>query len=280
MTKIDLTSTGSERGHGFYKRADACPRKATLRSLEPEYDGPPSDKAAVGVALHALLARFHHPNRNARIGLKTVQFDYVCDGEPALGWEARTYEAERLFAHYRERYTATSLGTPKHTEFPFACSGRHAVHIFGVPKFTGQVDLISKVARTHIRTIQRFGLDLTKPGIGYYVIDHKTMWRSPISGALENHVQFALYVMAVESVLKIKTRGTIVNCIIAGNPPKFRLVYVPPPSQPQRVWISHWLQSVDARLKADPMAPGLGACFTFNQPCRYLHRCSTGQFEE
>lgn len=236
---------GSGKGCSYWTSFLECPRayqldrRAERSSLPVINDGPapvgssggyPAGyDSSVGSLVHKLLEIYY----------TNSQEDYVLefiDGPENPAWE----EALKIFSAYRDLYPPTELGEVIAAEQLFRSTNQD---LFGVPEFTGKLDLIVKIddEAAEILMDTRPWLGFLDPGI--YIVDHKTkkQKKKTLRSEARWSLQFTAYQMLYqERFPDLPLQGLIGNYIFRHKEPtpdrSYKSFWFPPPDKRRQRW--------------------------------------------
>lgn len=274
---------GSSHGFHYWRQFHCCAYQGYLKHHFVALGGPsqfsiPSDpqerldKAGVGILFHKLCE--HYYDRT----LSQLVIEYEGETEPEE-WTV----ASELFRFYREKF-ADIEWTVNAAEVRFELTREQAETLFGLPAYTGIIDIPVVITRQQIDQI-RLTRKVMLLNPGRYIIDHKVKWQRSSVAAIEweYNVQMGAYMLSWDAIRPDSPcQGAIVNVVYprvrkGQLAPEFESFYIPPPNDERKAQIKHYFES--ARHKRDLF--GLGAnpeeCFRYmGRPCQFHPRAGGG----
>lgn len=261
-----VKSEGSPRGLGYWLQyVNGCPKQRAL-------GGTSSTATEIGTLFHKLLELRY----SGKIPGMDVALEYAEDND-SPAW----LEALRLFSGYHGHYGQDWFkDCVESVEEELCVEGKEAMELFGVPEFTGRIDMAIRIRDQDMADkvgLQR-NLPMLEPGL--YLVDHKTSSRKSSTLAIEAqyNMQFKAYQVLWEAKKGEAPKGTIGNYVFRHKklkPESFGSVMCMPPTDEDRESIIATLGN--ARKIQIALGEGYAnptQCFSWGRPCQYLDICN------
>lgn len=229
-------SSHSGFGLSFWSAMLQCPYRRWLE--DQTQDSEEEVHFQIGSYLHKLLEIYYGH----------AQEDYVLRFDGA-GEDPNWAYALKIFGVYREKYPPDELGKVLACELKLVSKTPRL--LFGVPKLTGQLDMLVRIEPEHVDTLMmsRTDLGVLEPGI--YIVDTKTAGqrKRTLKEEYASRPQFIAYEMLLQELqpeLYEDFKGTIANVCFKHktiDPEKsFSSYWIPPASTEKREMLLGYLK--------------------------------------
>lgn len=260
-----VKSEGSPRGLGYWLQyLNGCPKQRA-------YGGAASTAMDIGTLFHKLLELRY----SGEIPGMDVALEYA-ENNDSPAW----LEALRLFSGYHGHYGYDWFkDCVETTEEELRVEGDEALTVFGVPEFTGRIDMAIRIKDQKMadRIAEQRNLPMLEPGL--YLVDHKTASRKSSNLAIEAqyNMQFKAYQILWERVKGEKPKGMIGNYVFRHKklkPESFGSVMCMPPTEEDHLSLKRalWRAMVVRDTLGEDFANPT-QCFSWGRPCQYLDVC-------
>ena len=257
-----VKSEGSPRGLGYWLQyLNGCPKQRAL-------GGATSTAMDIGTLFHKLLELRY----SGEIPGMDVALEYAEDND-APAW----LEALRLFSGYHAHYGHDWFKDCVETvEEELGLEGDKARVVFGVPEFTGRIDMAIRIKDQKMadRIAAQRNLPMLEPGL--YLVDHKTSSRKSSTLAMEAqyNMQFKAYQILWQHVKGETPKGMIGNYVFRHKklkPESFGSVMCMPPTEEDFQAIKTALRN--ASMIKDTLGEDFAnptQCFSWGRACQFL----------
>lgn len=255
---IPVHTGGSGMGLTTYESILECPRRYWLDRQLAEKGLPTSsdnEHTMMGTCGHGLLGKYY--TKGQRFVLDNVVYKDVAGGEwspPAKSM----FRAQRLVRHYMAKYPPD--------EFTVVAVEK-LYSVWDAPwkpkgvRLTAQIDLEIKLTKTQATKMGAKRHLLLEPG--YYILDHKfhTQNRSDLNDRHVMSLQLEGYGLIWQHEHpRRKLQGRLVNMLIDGSTPRFRMLFLPPPDEASEARVRNLLQVASQSILQEPPEARGNAC--------------------